>query len=446
MDFLKQSLPDFPQIIYLAWEIFFHYYGWVLFVIATLYVLWRMYFKEIQHQYVHSQEWEFLHLRVPKENTVSTLAVESIFSQMHSLHVGKTPGEKFIEGHIQLWYSLELVSLGGKVHFILRIPKRMRQVVEASFYAQYPEIEISEVSDYMENLTYDPETSQDIDIWGTEVVQTQSFTLPIRTYKDFEHPTAEDKIIDPLLPTFESLSLMKPHEFMGIQIIIQPLADEDWKPISERKVKELVGEQVPHEPSFIATFLKPFTAFANLSYKAAILGGGHDHGHDENAPKNNWLNMTEIEKERVGLVEKKASKPGYQTKIRWLYVAPKDKFDPSRKSLLPGAYRHFSHVQSNKLKPDTGSTWTAADYLISPGLEKPYLDWLIKYKKRNIFKGYKQRDIHIGGAMYVLNVEELATLYHFPITTETTAIPAAIERVESKKSQAPSNLPVLNED
>ena len=38
----------------------------------------------------------------------------------------------------------------------------------------------------------------------------------------------------------------------------------------------------------------------------------------------------------------------------------------------------------------------------------------------------------------ILNTEEMATLYHFPITTKTTLAPSAIEKTESKKSQAPA--------
>lgn len=449
MDILKETLPNFGEILKITWLIIFKFYGWVLFVWVIIYIMWKKYYGEIQHQYIHSQEWEFLQLRVPKENKASTLAVESIFAQMHSLHTGTTFVQKYVEGKGQLWYSLELVSLGGKIAYIIRIPKKMRQVVEASFYAQYPEIEIVEVNDYMENFNYNPEKDKHLEIWGTEVLLSDDWALPIRTYRDFEHPTAEDKIIDPLSPTFEVLSLVKPHEFLGIQIIISPVGDGDWKPHSENKVKELIGEEIPHEPSFTGTLLKPVEAFSHMSYKSLVLGGGHGHGghgHEEGAPKNNWMQMTETEKERVSLIEKKASKPAYKTKIRWLYVAPKESFDKTKQSLLPGAYRHFSNMQSNKLKPDTKKTWTSAEYMISQSLEKPYLQKVINTKKRNIFKGYKDRDIHIGRPMFVMNIEEIATLYHFPITTETSPIPAAIDRVESKKSQAPSNLPIAEID
>ncbi len=445
METISQYLPNFSNIFSLSWIVFFDYYGWVVFLIGFFYVLWKMYFSEIKHQFIHNIEWEFLHIKVPKENRVSTLAVESVFAQMHALQSNPTTVQKYTEGASQPWYSLEIVSLGGKINFILRIPKKIRHVVEAAFYAQYPNIEISEINDYMENFEYDPEKTTDVDIWGTEVLLTEDFTLPIKTYKDFEHPTSEEKIIDPLGPLFETLALIQPYEFMGVQMLLLPVADDEWKSASDKKVKDLIGEEMPHETTFTGTLLKPLDAFAKLSYREMVLGGGgHGHGADEKVQKNNWMSMTDTEKERVGLVERKAGKAGYKTKIRWLYVAPKDKFDATKKSMLPGAYRHFSTPQSNKLKPDVKKTWTGVEHKISPDLEKPYIDYLVNKRKRRIFHGYKDRDTHLGNPMFVLNTEEIATLYHFPITTETTGVPSAVERVESKRSQAPANLPIAD--
>lgn len=148
MELISQSLSGFTEIFGIFWLVFKNG-GWLLFIWGLLYVLYKMYRGEIEHQFVHSQEWIFLNIKVPKENTTSTLAVESIFGQMHALHSSLTFAQRYVEGKIQLWYSLEIVSLGGKISFIIRAPKKMRELVEASFYAQYPNAEITEVEDYM---------------------------------------------------------------------------------------------------------------------------------------------------------------------------------------------------------------------------------------------------------------------------------------------------------
>lgn len=430
---------DIPSLFRFFWLVFTHG-GWLVLTAIGLYMAYYLYKNEIQHQFVHSQEWVFLNVKGPKDNLTSTLAVEQIFQQLHVLHVGLTFAQKYIEGMIQLWYSFEMISMGGKISMIIRVPKSKQKFVESAIYSEYPAAEISVVEDYMKDINYDPEES-DFDLFGTEFKLGEKTYIPIKTYRDFEHPTAENPIIDPLAPIFEGLSKIEPHEFYGIQIIAQPTQDEEWKPQGERYIKELTGEEVPHEATILGTLLKPFDWFAHFSFKSIITGsGGHDEKPGKNQ-KNDWMSMTDIEKLRVNSAQSKMGKSGYKVKIRHLYIAPKDKFDKNKRSHFIGAFRSFGSAQSNKLKPDVSRTWTAVDYIISPDLEKPYMDWIVDYRKKMIFKGYKDRDIHIGLPAMILNSEELATLYHWPLSV-STAITPSVEKVESKKVQAPSNLPI----
>ncbi len=453
MAIISQVFPDLAPILNISTQFFLHglpfkfgwvFSGWIYFILGMVYLLWKSYLLEIQHQFVHNNKFIFLNIRVPKENMVSTLAVETIFSQLHALHVAKTFAEKYVEGQFQLWYSLEIVSFGGKISFIMRIPEKMKYTVEAAFYAHYPQAEITEVDDYIANYNYNvDDPNEPTEMFGTEWKLTADEVIPIKTYKDFEHSTAEESIIDPLANLFEALSKIEPHEVFAIQIIIQPLGDEEWKPKAEAKIQELIGAEAKHDLKFSDSLLSPINKFAKFSYKEALLAHSHGHGEEGTKPKTNWLSMTEGEKERVSLIEQKIGKPGYKTKIRFLYIAPKDKYDPSRRSLIIGAYRPLGSVMTNKLKPDTSTTWTGTDYVFSKGLEAPYLDWVLKYKKKHFIRGYKQRDVHIGIPMFILNTDEIATLYHFPITTKTTTVQSSIERTASKKGQPPSDLPVL---
>ncbi len=437
MYMFNNVFPNFSEIFRIL-VVFFIDGGWLLAVAATLRILYLMYKAEIGHQFIHEQEWVFLNIKVPKENLTSTLAVESIFGQLHALHSSLTFAQKYVEGRVQLWYSLEIVSMGGKISFIVRAPLKSRDLVEAAIYAQYPDAEISVISDYMENIKYDPETSE-FDIWGTEWKLNDEDVIPLKTYKDFEHPSAEEKIIDPLAAHFEALAKMEPHEFYGVQIMIQPLGDDEWKPKGENVVKELTGEEVEHEHHWRDIFLAPLNWFANFSYKEAIFGG-HGHGDDENKPKNYWQFMTDAQKERVNAIERKIGKPGYKTRIRHLYIAPKEQFDKNKKAVVIGSYRPLGSAMTNRLKPETKRTFTSVEYKISPTLEQPFITYELNRRKRNIFKGYKNRDIHIGMPMFVLNIEELATLYHFPISTHP--VMTAVDKTETKKAQAPVNLPV----
>lgn len=449
MPVLTSILPNFGEVFHLAFLAIVKYYGWVFFIIALLVMLKHEYMEEIQGQFLKKIEWVFLEIRVPKNNTVSTMAVENIFSQMHALHATITFEQKYMGGKFQQWYSLEIVSLGGHVSFILRVPKRYQHLVESAFYSQYPSAEISEVSDYMEKFhidAYHNENGQ-YDFFGTEWKMSQDSVIPMKTYKDFEHPSAEETVIDPLTNTIETMERIGPKEVLSIQLMIQPIQNNEWSARAERKIKELTGEEMPHEASFIGFLLKPFEWFANFSYKETFFGP-HKKAEPENKPKNNWLSMTEGEKEKVALIENKVNKANYNCKIRLIYIAPKDQFTSSRRTELIGALRHLSPGGGvgthNTLKIDR-SNWTKVNPLVSNTLEKPFLEREVKRRKYWFLRGFKNRSMYVGRPKFLMSVEEIATLYHFPITTETTLVPAGVHTVESKKGRAPANLPTAEE-
>ncbi len=446
MEVLTSILPNFREVFHIAFLVIVTYYGWVLFVLGLVYMLYFEYLEEIQAQYVKATEWVFLHILVPKENTVSTLGVENIFAQMHALHRSLTWHEKYVEGKFQLWYSLEIVSLGGVVSFILRVPKRSQHLVESAFYAQYPSAEIHEVSDYMENFKLDPYNDDNqYDFFGTEWKMAQDSVIPIKTYKEFEHPSAEEKIIDPLANLIETMERVKPHEFLSLQILIQPIQNDEWEERAVKKIKELTGEEIPHEASILGFFLRPLHWFAGFNYKETFFGSHGGHAEQENKPRNNWLNMSEGEKGRVTLIENKINKACYNTKIRLLYMAPKAEYDKGRRFELIGALRHFSPGggagMHNTLKVDS-HIWTKVDPYFSEALEAYFLDRITKYRKYWFLRGYKNRSIYVGSPKFLLSTEELATLFHFPITFETTVAPAQVQAIASKTARPPADLPI----
>lgn len=416
-----------------TWFVFVHG-GWLILAMVGLWIAFRLYVNEINVAFLKATKWKFLQIRVEKENLQSLLAVEQIFTQLHAIQSSFTWAAKYLEGQFQLWLSMEIVSIGGKISYIIRVPEKSLNLAESAIYAQFPNAEITEVSDYMEHLTeWDPEESS-WDLWGTEYQLVKDYAYPIKTYREFEHPISENKILDPLAGLLEAMSKAEAHELMAVQYCIRPIADNGWQPHVQQTVNKYKGVNNAVAPSGLGDKI---VGFFDFIFKPLLGPPTKAEKKEEGVPA--VQKLTEGEKRTLLAVETKMSKVAWETKIRSLYLAPKDKFDNTKRSGMIGAFRQLSGMTTNNLKPDT-AVMTGYNYKVFKALEKPYTDWKIAHKKHNFLDGYVNRSMWVGSQPMILNAEELATLYHFPLATTTTP---PVERIEVKKGQPPANLPIL---
>ncbi len=392
---MDSGLGGIISIMGTMWYVFIHG-GWVVFVILMVWILFQIYLNEIQDHYKKSIEWTTYEIKPPKENLASFYNAEQIFIQLHQLFDNWTPQEKYIEGRLVFWLSFEIVSLGGKISYIIRVPTKQKELVEASFYSNFPHIEMNEVQDYLTNFNYDPDSDK-YDLFGGEMVLTQNEVIPIRTYREFislKGPDASEKVVDPLTPLLEVFTRLSPKEFYAMQIIIKPVGDDSWRKDAEQVAKDLQGET-------------------------------------------EWVQVDDITKLRIGSIRSKVGKPGFKTKIRLLHMGVKDSFNKDAKKLVLSPFKVFNSANANGFKLAFGPK---KDYRISPTLEAPFINYWVRQRKIDIFNAFKGRSTWIGLPMYIMNTEELATLFHFPITAD--AVNASVETVDIKKIQPPANLPI----
>ncbi len=437
MDLLSTVGQGFGEMIS-AGVMIFARGGWVVVSALIFYMLFRVYRDTIQGYFVDSQKRVYFHVKIEKENLQSTLAVEQIFSSLHAIQTNFTWADMNLEGMVNLWVSFEIVSLGGKISYIVSAPEKYAQLLHASIYAQYPNAEISEVEDYMKNLSHYKDHGP-WQMWGTEWVMTHDYAYPIRTYREFEHPSAEEPIIDPLTALFEALTKAEAHELMAVQIVIKPLADKEWMPHCKEVVKEL-KEEIVHKHSFAELLFPPLRWMHEKTFIQVVSDSRKPsaHGHEDESKQPKVMRMTEGERNIIKGIETKMTKPGWATKMRHLYIAPREQFDGTKKQLLIGAFRPFS-LGSNNLKPDVNVTWTNYQYAIFKHLEDPFVQFEIIEKKHRFLMGFVKRSMKIGADPMIMNIEELATIYHFPLATASTA---PVERIDIKKGQPPADLPI----
>ena len=135
------------------------------------------------------------------------------------------------------------------------------------------------------------------------------------------------------------------------------------------------------------------------------------------------------ERDTVELIEKNIAKLGFRTTIRFLYISPHDMYSGVHVASMMGFFRQLNTLNLNSFKPDS-STAPSVDYLL-PKMRN-------FARKRRLLFNYKRR--YIKPRAYILNNEELATVYHFP--GMVVAAPMA-PRIGSKKGEPPPGLPVF---
>jgi hypothetical protein len=147
---------------------------------------------------------------------------------------------------------------------------------------------------------------------------------------------------------------------------------------------------------------------------------------------------TKGEDDVIYALERSISKLGFDVGIRAIYTAPKDIFVSGNVAGIIGGLRNYNSNNLNGFRPQP---YPEGEYELFPFIKRPART--INKEKRKILDAYKHRAYFYNEfkrPTFVLNTEELATIYHFPAGGLETS--PSFARIGSKKSEAPSNLPV----
>ena len=97
-----------------------------------------------------------------------------------------------------------------------------------------------------------------------------------------------------------------------------------------------------------------------------------------------------------------------------------------------GYIKQFVHMDMNNLKPDMVKTATSVSYFDK--------DKRLISRKNKIINNYINRDVSSGRTPGTLNIEEIATLWHFPVEAVVKA--PLIQKTPGRKAEAPMTLPI----
>jgi len=417
------------------------YYGWMVPAIIFLYGASYVWLSWRRGLFFSKQKFMLLAIDVPRANEQTPKALENMLSYLAGAHASINLIEQYWEGKFQLGFSFEIVGIDGCIQFLIRTPVAMRSLVETAIYSQYPDAEIAEVEDYIDTV---PSTfpDPDFDMWGAEFIPVQMFptykqALPIRTYKDFEYQFGRPEYYfkDPMATLMDLMSSLRPGEQIWYQLLVLPVGAE-WSDIGKLAIEDVLGAKPKDEPNIIEKIFDGLLAILSQLSEAIYSIFGEIEKVPVKEEKNDplkMMNLLPIQKKRVEAIQEKVSKMGYGIKLRMIYVARREVMNkPKVASGFVGFIKQFNTNDLNALKPDTKITMTSSNYFNKLSQ--------IAHKKNNVIRAYKNRDDTAGRQMWFLNVEEIATLWHFPIEAVVKA--PLIQKTASKKMEPPMSLPM----
>jgi len=407
-------------------------YWWIIIPVVLFFILRKIWLDYIRNEFVKSIKWTILEVRFPSEAVKSPKAMEQFFNGLHAVQKSPKFKDKYIKGEIPTWFSIEIIGREGEITIFVRTPDKFRNLVESQIYAQYPDAEISEAEDYVENLPKDI-PNEEYDIWGTELILNKPDAYPIRTYPVFFEEREIEERTDPIAGLFEFLSSLSPQEHVWLQILISP-TDDKWKEEGERLVEKLIGKKLKRtKKGLIVKEVKGFASAFGEGIREFFFGpAGTAKPEEKKELESLMAHLSPGQKEVVLAVEKNIAKLGFKTIIRELYWAKKDKFSKDKTAAIGGFFKQFNTQNLNGFKPNKK---------ISPGWAKIFKKRREPGQKKYLVDIYKKRYFPYKSFYrrgFIFNTEELATIFHIPIKfVKVEKMP----KIEAKKGGPPSGLP-----
>ncbi len=364
------------------------WYVWVPVVLVLGFLTWRNYQRV---DAIRAVESTLLVLEIPKANDKKELAAEQLFASLHGILRDKAELKQV--GGVQEHLSFEIASVNGQIRFYVWVPTSLRSFVEGQIYSQYPTVQIHEAEeDYVAH-----ERIHSI-VYTSEIVLTDSEYLPIKTFQSFE--------VDPLAGITGTLAKLETTgEEIWIQVLARPIADS-WHKSTDSWIKSVKSGGGGISSLFSGSFdLKWLVGLLEAFWKPPEPGAGGKAAAPEVSDRN---------KTRISEAETKATKLGYQVKIRMAYLGESQTNAKLQMQAIVGTFKQFNSTNLNGFKISNSS-----------------------FKKEDLEK-YRARLFIDKG--YILNIEELASVFHLPHTNVETP---NIVWASSKTAEPPSKLPIL---
>ncbi len=291
-------------------------------------------------------------------------------------------------------FSFEIVANKKIISFYVVAPRKMGNYLQQRIQAYYPEAVMEEVEDY--NIF-----SSHSCVLGGVLKTRRNFIFPLKTYQKQEE--------DPLNSIINAMSKLEEDEGVAIQYIIRS-AKAEWHKKVSNVVREVSKGKTINE-AIKTTFLsKIFVILAEI-IKAAKPTSPDEKQRQIQEPKR----LTPMEEEMLKGFEEKNSKAGLDVNLRIIVSAHNKGKAQIYLDNLVGVFSQYNYYEYGNSFPN-----------------KAYTRNQKKIIHNFIYRRFDEKQ------SFLLNTEEVASLYHFPLKHAETP---NILWLTARYAPAPTSVP-----
>ncbi len=291
--------------------------------------------------------------------------------------------------------SLEYVADKNEIYFYVVLPKQYKALIEKQINWFYPDAIIEET---LEKNIFE---GKKYSVW-TELYLAKDYFYPIKTYQKLES--------DPINNITNSISKLEEDESAVIQILLKPI-DDDWQTKTSGISSEIM------KGTKVKKFFNPFKFLWKILSIAFTLFSGWEDKDD--GKKDDEMTTSALTQERAKTVDEKADKTGFEVIIRIITAWNNLSTIESELKNIAWWFAQFAYPDFNK--------FSASEFHNNDNLIKNYI---YRYFKKPLVLFFKKS---------ILNVEEIASLFHFPHTKYNKT--PEIKWQNFKIVRAPTNIP-----
>jgi len=398
----QNSNINYSTILNIDLSAGFFIFLFVLFVFIILLIAKKTIRYYYQKNKYHNHKM-FL-VKLPKERPGERNEEESVQDIQEDIAVAETIfssiGGLRAERGFRVWlfgrddhFSFEIVASEKLISFYVLAGQEQARYLQQQIQAYYPDASMEEVNDY--NI-FHPDAS----VLGGYMITKKHYIFPLKTYKTME--------IDPLNSILNVMSKLEVNEGMSIQFVVRS-SRGTWHRQAGEVVRKAYQTNSTSEAFSSLGGSKVLTGFINL-----LKTSKPKKPEEINTPQEQ-KKLTSMEEEMLKEIEQKNSKAGLDVNIR-VVVSARDK------GQAQVYLDNIASVMSQYNHYDYGNNFNSR--FVKRGQKKIINDFI-----------YRRFDEKISR---LLNTEELASMYHFPLKgAETPNIVWLTARLSAVQSNIP---------